>query len=156
MDVYRISKQAFSVLDGAGGLLYSGRWHMAGHRIIYAAGSRSLAALEYLVHLNQGGIMANDFVISTIHIPSAVAYKTLDIKALPAGWAEVEYMGTTQKIGTEFLKQQQAVALKVPSAIVPDECNYIINPAHQQMAECTIKRIEEFKFDSRLTKLFGK
>lgn len=152
MDVYRISKREYAAPDGMGGLLYAGRWHKAGYRVVYAAHSRSLAALEYLVHLNAASIMLNDFVITTLFIPNQIVIEELDRGLLPDDWANISHYGITQKLGTGFLKKAEHLVLRVPSAIVPDECNYIINPAHPQMAMCKVKRVDEFRFDSRLLK----
>jgi RES domain-containing protein len=152
MDLYRISKREFSAPDGMGGMFYPGRWHVAGFRVIYAAQSRSLAALEYLVHLNHISLLANNFVISTLFIPNSIAAEIADENLLNPGWTDFQNYRVTQSIGTNFLKEGKSLIYKVPSAIIQKEYNYLINPGHELMQHCKISDVSDFFFDKRLIK----
>jgi RES domain-containing protein len=153
MEVYRISKKEFAAIDGSGGLFYPGRWHIAGYRVLYAAQYRSLAALEYLVHLSSAYFLNNKFVITTLSIPDVESVKVIDEKKLGDGWTNILNISKTQKIGTSFLEKANVLVLQVPSAIIPDEFNFIINPSHKAFSKCKIVDVQNFKFDTRLAKV---
>lgn len=153
MELYRISKREFSAIDGIGGLFYSGRWHKAGNRVVYTAQHRSLAALEYLVHLNDAVLLQQDYVVATIYVPD-----NCDIEEcaadLPSDWFDFKLFALTQEKGTVFLQRGISPLLKVPSAIIPQEYNYIINPMHPLIQkECKVLDISKFSFDLRLKKV---
>ena len=152
MEVFRISKSAHSNLEGLGGLYYPGRWHEVGYKVIYTAQHRSLAALEYLVHLSSTSFLQTDFVISTIYIPDKTQFETVSNKTLSNGWANIQKVGTTRRMGTDFLKNKIGLYLKVPSAVIEDEFNYILNPNHPDMKNCRIINAKPFQFDDRLVK----
>lgn len=152
MELFRISKREFSNPDGMGGIFYPGRWHVAGFRVAYAAQSRSLARLEYLVHINHISLLANNFVITTLYIPNEITVENADETSLIPDWKDFRNYRVTQAIGTKFLKEGKNLLLKVPSAIVQKEYNYLINPAHDSMRECKVLDISSFSFDKRLLK----
>lgn len=152
MEVYRVSKKEFSGLDGLGGLYFSGRWHDAGHKVVYTAQHRSLAALEYLVHLSSAVFLLTDYVITTISIPDEVVKELVTVDLLSPLWTSMQRMSETRKIGTQFLVKSEKLILQVPSAIIPEEVNFIINPNHPQIDLCKIIDCQSFKFDSRLVK----
>lgn len=153
MEVFRISKKIYSQLDGAGGLLYPGRWHKLGNRVIYAAQYRSLAALESLVHLSGTHLITNDFVITTLKIPDHIEFQTLKKQNLSANWNSLLNYSETQKIGADFLKSSKHLLLKVPSAILEDEYNFIINPLHPDFKFCKMISQKSFHFDNRFSKM---
>ncbi len=152
MELYRISKREFATPDGMGGMFYPGRWHTVGFRVIYAAQSRSLAALEYLVHLNQISLLANNFVITTLFIPDDIKVETADEASLTPGWTDFRNYRVTQSIGTAFLKEGKSLLLKVPSAIIQKEYNYLINPNVTSMLNCQVLDVSDFVFEKRLVK----
>jgi RES domain-containing protein len=152
VEVFRISKKAYSQIDGIGGLLYPGRWHIAGYRVIYTAQYRSLAALESLVHLSQTHLLANDFVLTSIKIPDNIDYKTIEHKKLSTNWNSIHQIAETQKIGTDFLKLSKYLFIKVPSAVIEHEYNFIINPQHKDFEHCKVISQSNFNFDGRLHK----
>jgi RES domain-containing protein len=151
MEIFRITKKSFANLEGVGGLYYPGRWHEKGYRVLYASQHRSLAALEYLVHLSSINLIGNDFVITTIFIPDDIPALTLPKHLLGSKWENVNYLSTTQKCGTKFLTENKYLILKVPSAIIKQEHNYIINPANNNINLCKVTAIEPFMFDKRLS-----
>lgn len=153
MEIYRISKKEFAAIDGAGGLFYPGRWHLAGYRVVYAAQHRSLAVIEYLVHISSVHFLNDNFVISTIFIPENAPIKVVDETTLNEGWSGILNISKTQKIGTNFLEKANDLVMQVPSAIIANEFNYIINPSHKAFKKCKVVDVQNFKFDSRLAKI---
>ena len=136
------------MLDGIGGLYYAGRWHNSGFRVIYTAQYRSLAALEYLVHLSSSNLLLANYVVATIFIPDNVSKEIIQ----PNTVKDLNQTSVTRKLGGDFLKAGKSLILQVPSAIVPEETNFIINPVHSQMNLCKIVELEAFRFDGRLAK----
>jgi len=150
MEIFRLSKSAYADIDGAGGLIFSGRWHMAGNLVVYASQYRSLAVLESLVHLSKSNLLVIDFVLSTLFIPDEIIIEVLDLKKLSKDWNSLKKIDRTQDLGTNFLKSANHAILKVPSAIIADEYNYIINPAHKDSVNIRIVSKQAFSFDGRL------
>ncbi|MCW3467692.1 RES family NAD+ phosphorylase [Chitinophaga nivalis] len=152
MEVYRISKCAYiNDLSGTGARLYGGRWNSPGHAVVYTAGSRALSALEVLVHIPLKNIV-QDFCIATIHIPDHIAIKALTKDDLPSGWQSLTPSPQLQCIGDEWVDTAKYAALRIPSVVIADEFNYLINPLHPEAAEITIVDMQPFVFDQRLKK----
>ncbi|WP_143307785.1 RES family NAD+ phosphorylase [Chitinophaga vietnamensis] len=152
MEVYRISKCAYiNDLSGTGARLYGGRWNSPGHSIVYTAGSRALSALEVLVHIPLKNII-QDFCIATIHIPDEIAIKTLTKKDLPTGWQSLAPFPELQAIGDEWIDTAKYAVLKIPSVVIADEFNFLINPQHPEAVHITIKDAQPFLFDQRLSR----
>ncbi|WP_291909783.1 RES family NAD+ phosphorylase [Chitinophaga sp. CB10] len=150
MDVYRISKCAYiNDLSGTGARLYGGRWNSKGHSIVYTAGSRALAALEVLVHIPLKNII-QDFCIAAIHIPDNIGIKTLTPEELPANWQSLTPLPELQCIGDEWIETAKYPVLKIPSVIIADEYNFLINPEHPEAAEILVRKTQPFQFDQRL------
>ncbi len=140
MIVHRLVKSAFVALDGEGARLFGGRWNSAGRPAIYTAASPSLAVLEVLVHLDlPPELMPDDYRLLAIEIP---------------GDAPIEHLEATpidsEAAGDDFLARQAALALWVPSLVVPQERNAIINVRHPAMAGVRVVANEAFQFDPRL------
>lgn len=152
MLVYRISKKEYvKDLNGFGAGLFGGRWNPRGLNMVYTSGSISLASLEFLVH-NYHILSSSDVALAEIQISDDDSLvKVVDEKELPHDWSEKSYTPlSTQEIGNEFLTSS-AYILKVPSAIVPFENNYLLNPMHEAHRETKIRRvIDPFIFDKRL------
>ena len=149
MNVYRIilSKWAKS-LTGSG---YPARWNSKGKFVIYSAGSTALAILENLAHRSGEGLNKN-FKLITIEIPSSVKVKKISLKKLPTHWYKVENYELCQKLGDEWIDNSNFAVLEVPSSIVTNETNYIINPAHKDFKKIKIRSISIFEFDPRIKK----
>lgn len=148
MQLYRIAKcQYIEDLSGTGARLYGGRWNNVGKPMVYMASSRSLAVLEVLVHLPPT-LIPDQFCQATFEVPDDV--KVLDVKKLPANWQEYPEPSILKTLGDTFLKASKHLLLKVPSAVVTDEYNYLLNPLHPLAA--SVKNIErkKFSFDERL------
>ena len=155
MRVFRITKKTYAKdLEGKGGLFASGRWHRKGNGVIYASESISLAAWERIVHITDYRNIPSDLVVVTINIPDDIEIIEVPGHILVSGWNVSEpynfYKKETMEFGTRFLKENRHLVLKVPSAVVKNEYNYLLNPSHPDIKRCTIEKIEPFIFNSRI------
>lgn len=151
MRVWRICRQPYArtTLDGVGGLYASGRWHLQGHPILYTASSAALAALEALVHVDSGNA-PSDLRLLTIHVPDELPREELTIATLPRGWNAVPGPPSLQAIGTQWLRSLRGPVLVVPSAIIPEERNLLLNPKHPALRGVRVTKTAPFSFDPRL------
>lgn len=148
MILYRIANCKYiNSLDGMGARLYGGRWNSKGSAMIYTASSRALAVLEVLVHLPPL-FTPDNFCIGTIEIPDTKIF-ALDINTLPANWKDVSSPAALKQMGNQFLKDGKYLAMKVPSSVVEQEYNYLLNPAHHLISKVKVKS-QPFNFDDRL------
>src|SRR6266542_6785024 len=138
MEVYRIAKNDHPEIDGIGGMLYPGRWHEKGNRVVYASEHRSLSAFETLVHLSKTRLLNNNFILITIHIPDSPSILDVPAGVLEPGWNDYAHLPSIQQYGTRFLKEKKYLMLKVPSVIIKQEFNYILNPLHEQFCGCKV------------------
>jgi len=150
MEVFRISKKDHPEIDGLGGLLYSGRWHEKGNRVVYTSEHRSLAAFETLVHISKTKLLAKNFVLISIYVPDDALILDVPATILKKDWDNYGYMPTIQEYGTRFLREKKYLLLKVPSAIIKEENNFILNPLHSQFSSCKVIDSKPFLFDERL------
>lgn len=149
MIVYRFSKGKYSRdLSGKGAETHGGRWNSKGIPILYTSQSRALAFAEISMHISLG-IVPKDYFLIAIEFPDTVDILKLAEADLPADWRSNPHSDSTQKIGDEFATQLKQLILRVPSAVVPGDFNYLINPSHQMMSKVTIADVEPFEFDSR-------
>ncbi len=151
MIVYRISKCVYaSDLTGEGARLAGGRWNSRGIPAIYTSESRALCALEVAVHLPLK-LAPKDYCLSVMEIPASLIFQP-DNELLPDRWNHIPHTDASQKYGDAFLQSNQYMALRVPSAIVPEEYNVIINPRHPEISTIKIHDVLSFPFDERLFK----
>ena len=148
MILYRIAKRAYADLSGTGARLFGGRWNSEGRSMVYLTSSRSLAVLEALVHLSPTNLPI-DFCIMTIEAPDNFA--EIKTNQLPPNWDEYPEPNSLKHIGNDFILKQRHLLLKVPSAIVKEEFNYLLNPLHPDAGLVKIISITPFAFDQRLT-----
>lgn len=150
MIVYRIAKTGHIYdLTGAGARLYGGRWNHKGIGMIYASENRSLASLEFLVHVAHA-ILPTDLSITAIKIPDSIISKEISIAELPDNWNQYPPPLKLADIGTRWALSNVTLLLRVPSVVVPHEFNILINPSHPDMNQISISKVEKFKFDDRL------
>jgi RES domain-containing protein len=148
MIVYRLSSGTYkNDLSGTGAKLYGGRWNSAGLLALYTTEHISLAVLEILVHIKTYGVPP-DYHLITIEIPDSISIISIDKTKLKQNWKDDVAYG--QFIGDEFLNAGQSLLLKVPSAIIDQENNFIINPAHPEAKKIKIQSSKIFMFDKRL------
>ena len=144
---WRIVKEehAATALSGEGARLYGGRWNSVGTSVVYSSGSKALAALESLVHLNPPVIFK--YVAIPIEFDDALVEK---VTVLPVEWTEEPPPPATKDIGDVWVKEARSAVLELPSVIVPGEPNYLLNPAHPDFKKIVIGKSEPFSFDPRL------
>lgn len=147
MRAFRLTRSKYFPFSGRGSLLASGRWHWAGVPMIYCADSRALAILETLVHARKDQI-PSDYVFYEIEIEDS-AIEFAEPASLPHNWRAVE-PGETRDWGTGWLKSQRSAAMLVPSVVVPQERNLLLNPEHSGFSRIRISGPYQFQFDTRL------
>ena len=149
--VYRIckTKYATTAFDGEGAFRFGGRWNRRGTRMIYTAESLALAALEMLVHLDDDDlILAYSYLVADI--PAELILPVMDFRSLPKKWNASPTPASLQQLGDAWVREQVSAVLEVPTAIVPREKNYLLNPAHPDFVKIKLKKPERFVFDERL------
>src|ERR1700761_3726856 len=144
MIVYRLCKQAYiNDLSGYGAEINGGRWNNKGIPALYTACSRALAVLEVAVHV-PFGILPVNYYMTTIELPDSVVIVKLKLADLPANWNRNPIVKATQYLGDDFLISNKNLILEVPSATVPGDCNYLINPRHPDFKKVKIIKNELF------------
>jgi RES domain-containing protein len=143
-------KHAAAALSGDGARRYGGRWNRKGTAVIYTAQSISLAALEMLVHLSAADLLAEYVVLSVAFESRHV--ETPKRSALPRNWRDDPPPVEAQSFGSDWAAAARSVVLRVPSAIVETEFNYLINPGHPDFRQLRIGSPRPFGFDPRLAK----
>ena len=151
MRVWRICKaeHAATAFTGEGAMRYPGRWHHSGTAVVYCSESRALAALEQLVHLHRNRLPVH-FVCFGVEIPGGVSIRQLRVEDLPAEWRRQPAPSELREFGTRWAESGETVVLQVPSAVVPGEHNFLVNPRHLEFARLAIGNAEPFEFDERL------
>ena len=150
MIVYRIAKTGYiNDLTGIGAQLYGGRWNKRGIGVIYTSESRSLATVEYLVHLPISYAPSN-LSMASIEIPDNITYKEINISKLPTNWRDNPVPDELAEIGTPWVLSKESLILRIPSVVVKHEFNILINPSHSDMNRVRISNIDSFQLDSRL------
>jgi len=149
MQVFRLHRKKYKVeLSGKGASKTSARWNSKGTEIIYTSQNRALAMAEVVVHLNVA-IIPKDFVMLEIGIPNSIKIITIKKNDLPLNWNVFPFNNNSQKLGDEFVKQNKYCCLKLPSVVVKEEFNILINPNHIDFKKIKIKNYVGFIFDSR-------
>jgi RES domain-containing protein len=152
MIVYRLARSKYiNDLSGIGARLAGGRWNSKGLSLVYTSSSRALCMAEIAVHLPLG-ILPRDYCLAQILIPDSIIIESLDIKKLPKGWNQFPLIAATQKMGDKFILDHKHPVLRVPSAVVQGDFNYLINPLHAGMKKIKIQDTEPFTFDQRFFK----
>ncbi len=148
--LYRIcATEHINDLSGTGARIYGGRWNNAGYPIVYSSGSRSLAALEFLVHVPMA-LAPDNLSIAEIIIPDNVKRESITTSELQSNWRGYPPPEQLANIGTKWLKSKSSLLLDIPSAVVDKELNTLINPLHPDMQHVDLAKVEKFYFDSRL------
>jgi RES domain-containing protein len=143
------SKHVATAFTGIGARLAGGRWNEAGTAVVYVSGSLSLAVLELFVHLSEKSRTTLQLVTIQVEIPG---HLIAGPPPLPAGWRGEPPPAASRAVGTEWVRSGASCALRVPSAIIPTEPNYVLNPAHPDFPEITYGPPEPFSLDPRLWK----
>lgn len=142
-------KYAGNPFDGEGAYRYGGRWSSPGTRLSYTSEHQSLALLEYFVHLDKDD-PPTDLVLAVAEIPEDLPRAQLQISELLTNWREPVAPSELSGIGDEFVQRREQCLLLVPSAIVPNERNWLINPGHPDYRRIVIKDLEPVSYDARM------
>lgn len=147
--VWRLLTARFadSEFTGEGAWLYGGRWNRKGVPMVYTAGSQSLAMLEMLV---QDQPLRGRYVMIPATLPSNLKIERISPDRLPADWRSPAARAQLQAIGSDWARRRSSAVLAVPSAVVPAEVNYLLNPLHPSFARIEIGKPQEFVTDLRL------
>lgn len=150
MRVYRIGRSEYiRDITGTGAKLFGGRWNRKGISMLYTAEHRSLAALEVLVHLNTSEV-PDDLKIISIEIPSN-SIITIGLERFKK-IQKRETKETFQVIGNKWVLEEKSLCLKVPSIVINEEFNVLLNPNHKLFKKVKIDKVDDFIFDKRLFK----
>jgi RES domain-containing protein len=144
MILWRISR--FHDLSGRGTVKTYGRWHLIGTRMVYTADCPAAALLEICAHTSAEDL-PRTFTLLKISGPD-IASEEIELGELPANWAT--QMESTQLIGAAWLESRRSSVLRVPSVLVPETWNYLLNPAHPDASLFQIERSYDYPFDLRL------
>jgi len=149
MHVYRLSQRIFADdLLGAGARLHGGRWNHKGIPCIYTGTSRALCICEYAANVSSDNL-PNDLAMVTFEIPEH-SVLNLEINQLPKNWREDPSPFENKKLGSKILIKNEFLIIRIPSTIVPQEYNYILNPVHKNFEKVKIVDIMNFNFDIRI------
>jgi RES domain-containing protein len=139
MRAWRVCRAPYADLSGEGARLYGGRWNAPGRPMLYAAADAALAALEVRVHLDLApDLIPDDYVLIEIDC-GGLSSERVDVAPDDA-----------QAFGDAWLAQRRTAALSVPSAIIPESRNILLNPAHPDASKARILSRRAFSFDRRL------
>ena len=155
MKLYRIERKKYlkTTLTGIGASRSKGyRWNSLNTKLVYTAESRALATLEVSVHLDLNEDLPKDRYYVEIEIPDDLLILEVNAKDLPPDWDATPPIATTQNIGDDFVNQNEGAILKVPSSIVAEEFNYLINPNHVDIKRIKVINKTGVRFDKRFNK----
>ncbi|MFD2999223.1 RES family NAD+ phosphorylase [Pontibacter toksunensis] len=150
MIVYRLSRGKYrNDLSGRGAELAGGRWNSKGIAILYTSESIALCTVEIAVHMPLG-IVPADYFLVRIYLPDEVPLQELADEELPADWKSFPHANSTQEIGDAFVMESEYLIMKVPSATVQGNYNYLVNPRHPEFNKVAALEAVPFEFDKRL------
>ena len=138
--VFRLCREKHPPFDGQGSFLRGNRWTSKGLRAVYTSAHRSLAQLEYLVHVDLSEI-PDDLIMAEARIPDDVSRQRVSANKLPSNWRTYPAPLSLRVIGDKWVKRSEHCILIVPSAVQPEEENWILNVAHPEFSriDCSAK-----------------
>jgi RES domain-containing protein len=149
MLVYRICRSNYAGdMSGMGAKLYGGRWNRPGVPVLYTSFARSLAVLELLVHFESKSALKMPYSIIKIFVPDELI-TSLDINLLPKDRLLIND-DRLWRLLDDFFYNKNVLALRVPSMVIGEEFNVLLNPNHPFYQECKVQNIEAFSLDERL------
>ncbi len=154
MRLYRITPGRFAHdMTGKGARLYGGRWSPPGIPVIHTAESVALATLEFLVHQASLSALPRDIRLVTFELDDSSSITTLPLAELPPNWDHYMPPASVQEIGHAWASAAESVALRVPSAVIPQgvERNVLVNPRHPDFNRFQLVEIAPFRFDERIS-----
>ena len=153
MLIYRLSQKRWvSDLSGEGARLNGGRWNLRGTPMLYTGSSRALTVLEYLVHFKIKPSSV-PLAFAVFEVPDDLAVETLTFDKLPKSWRDFPHSTEVSKIGQSWVETSQTAVLAVPSVLIPQEFNFLLNPSHQDFSAIILKATEDYAYDPRLVSI---
>lgn len=149
MILWRLTRAAFPKLDGEGARLHGGRWNSEGVPVVYLSSSLSLAALEYLVHIDIEDA-PTDLIALKVEVPDTASAEEIEMESLPEDWFSVPDHAACVELGDAWIKRGDSLLLRVPSALIRVESNVLLNPNHADAATVRVLSSTPFAFDTRL------
>ena len=150
MQAFRIAKtRSIRDLSGTGAKLHGGRWNRKDVPVVYASENRSLATLEFLVHVPLP-LLPNNLSLACLDLPEDIVAEQISIADLPKNWRDYPAPSELADLGSGWAIAMRSLLLRVPSVVVPDEFNILINPKHPDMNRVVISSVESYMFDKRL------
>lgn len=151
MRIWRIAQRKYALERlCAGSALYGGRWNPVALPALYCGASIAICALEKFVHV--GSAPLPPLVLVAVDIPDHSNIFTPAMTELPSDWNELPTSVSAQILGREWLERGEALAMRVPSAVLPEESNVILNPRHPDFQHVELTVIRPFSFDQRMFK----
>ena len=150
--LWRLSKAKYAdeALSGYGARLHAGRWHRKGLSMVYLTESPALALLEKLVHVNRPEELTGfDWRVVAVEVEDRYIQQ-LSEADLPDDWDAWPWPAATQRLGSQWFQEKESVVLGVPSAVVPRQCNCLLNPTHPQFEALDVGEPDPFPVDRRL------
>lgn len=147
MKLWRISN--YADLSGMGGVRFPARWHSKGRPILYTAEHPAGALTEFLAHMDIEDLPV-DFQLLTIEAPDDIQLPAIDLNKLPEGWTA--NLAATRAVGDAWLRDGTSLLLRVPSVLVPQALNVLINPMHADAPSLKIISAEKVPLDTRFAR----
>lgn len=154
MRVWRIASAAHATFDGEGARRYGSRWTPRGIPAVFTSATLSLAALERFVTTDPD-LEPVGLVTIAVDIETNIAIETVTVADLPADWRTYPAPPALAVIGERWLREAKSAVLSVPSVVIPNERNSLLNPTHADFVRLTINPSEPFSFDPRMWKTKG-
>ena len=154
MRAWRICKRKYIniAFSGEGPFRYGGRWNSRGVPVVYLGGNPSISALEIVVNTDDSeDLYRIPYVLIPVDFDEALVTRP---QSLPDDWKQDPPPPSCAAVGDEWLRSDRSAVLEVPSAVIPLERNFILNPLHKDFPQITIGKPQAFEFDSRLAKLW--
>lgn len=151
MRVWRVCSKKHQRFDGEGARRHGGRWNHQGTSVVYTSASLSLAALELFVHVDID-IAPADLMAIQADVPDSLTIEAIKIESLPKNWRRYPAPEILKDIGTAWAAKTSTVILAMPSVVIPEERNYLLNPAHRDFKRIRIHKPTPFRFDPRMWK----
>jgi RES domain-containing protein len=149
MITYRVGRTKYAGdLTGEGARLNSGRWNHKLIPCIYSSESRALATLEYTVNVNID-LIPRALSITIFEVPDDSVLEIHE-SSLPGNWKEIPAPSSTKDFGSKLLTAAMFLVLKLPSTVIPEEFNYIINPLHPNISQVKIIDVKDYVYDIRI------
>lgn len=150
MRIFRIAKtQYIDDMSGEGARLYGGRWNKAGDALLYFSQNLSLCLLEIIVHVDYAELPL-DYSFIEAEIPENAIKTIKSIDFIKPKWSTEKAVAQLQMLGSSWLKKKESLAMKVPSAVLNQENNILINPSHEDFSKLKIIKTGKMDFDPRL------